>query len=124
VDFEKKITAHRDFTIENGKPVVAGGKAPPEKFSIKLQSNPLQKDKAGKLEVMVGHDFDGSYLKTADGLPLQSISETPYLTRVVLAAHGEKSIDVFQDDDAVVEHFRISGLDGMMAFDCGDFELK
>ncbi|MBA3385084.1 MAG: hypothetical protein H0T95_00410, partial [Chthoniobacterales bacterium] len=63
-------------------------------------------------------------LKTADGLPLESISETPHLTRAVLSPHSERSIDVFQDDGAVVEQFRVSGLDQMMAFDCGAFDLN
>ena len=68
VDFEKKILAHKDFTIENGQPVLSGGKAPPEKISIKLQANPLQKDEKGSVELSVGSDKDGSFLQTADGL--------------------------------------------------------
>jgi hypothetical protein len=124
VDFEKKIVAHQDFSLENGKPIATPGKAAPEKITQALQPNPLKRDKPGSVEVEVGCDSDGSYLKTTDGLPLRTISETPHLTRVLLTSHGEKSIDVFQDDGAVVEQFRVSGADQMMAFDCGDFELK
>jgi hypothetical protein len=125
IDFAKRIVAHREFSIENGKPVAASGStAPPEKLAIKLQPNPLNADKRGKLEVSVGQDQSGSFLKTADGLPLHTISETPSLQRVVLSPTGEKTVDVFQDDSAVVEQFRVTNLDQMMAFDCGDFELK
>jgi hypothetical protein len=124
VDFEKTIVAHKAFTIENGKPVLAGGNAPPEKVSIKLASNPLQKDARGSVELAVGSDADGSFLKTADGLPLESVSDTPHLQRVVISPQTGTSVDVFQDDDAVVEQFRINALDQMMAFDCGDFALK
>jgi len=124
VDFEKTIVAHKGFSIENGKPVLVGGKAPPEKVSIKLASNPLQKDGRGSVELAVGSDADGSFLRTADGLPLESISDTPHLQRVVISPQSGTSIDVFQDDDAVVEQFRINALDQMMAFDCGDFALK
>ncbi|MDQ3120400.1 MAG: hypothetical protein M3Q89_12680 [Verrucomicrobiota bacterium] len=124
VGFEKKILAHKDFGIEGAKPVITGGKTPPEKVAIKLGPNPLVNDAKASVEVSVGHDESGSFLKTADGLPLQTISETPNLIRVILSPHGEKSIDVFQDDDAVVEQFRISGLDQMMAFDCGAFDLN
>jgi hypothetical protein len=46
------------------------------------------------------------------------------LNRVLFAADGDKAINVFQDDGAVVEQFRVSDLDQMMEFDCGDFELK
>jgi hypothetical protein len=124
VDFEKRIVAHKDFTIDNGKPVVTGGKAPPEKISIKLQANPLEKDKKASVELAVGSDEDGSFLQTADGLPLESISDTPHLKRVVISPQSGLSFDVFQDDDAVVEQFRINAPDQMMAFDCGEFELK
>lgn len=125
VDLEKKIVPHKNFTIENGTPTVSsGGKPPPEKIAAVLKENPLQDDKKGRVELAVGYDASGSFLKTADGLPLQTISETRNLTRVVLSPKADKSIDVFQDDGAVVEQFRISGLDQMMAFDCGEIELK
>jgi hypothetical protein len=42
----------------------------------------------------------------------------------VLSPAGENALDVFQDDDAVVEQFRVTRLDQMMAFDAGEFELK
>ena len=75
------------------------------------------------MEFTVGFDVDGSFLKTNDGLPLCSISETPDLVRGLLVAHGENALDVFQDDGAVVEQFKVSGVDQMMSFDCGGFEL-
>ena len=125
VEFEKKIVAHKNFGVSEGKPVVDAGDAKsPQTVSIKLQPNPLQKNERASVELAAGFDSSGSFLKTADGLPLQTISETPALSRVVLAPAGEKSLHVFQDDDAVVEQFRVSGLDRMMAFDGGDFELK
>jgi hypothetical protein len=76
------------------------------------------------VEVAVGFGDDGSFLKTQDGLPLFSISETPGLIRGLLAVHGSNGLDVFQDDGAVVEQFRVTGVDQMMSFDCGGFELK
>ncbi|MEY2489108.1 MAG: FlgD Ig-like domain [Verrucomicrobiota bacterium] len=125
-DFEKKIIEHRSFSIENGKPVPTNpnNKISPEKISVKLQPNPLLADARVAVELAVGLDEDGSFLKTDDGLPLCSISETPKLTRALLAAHGSNALDVFQDDGAVVEQFRVTGVDQMMSFDCGGFELK
>ena len=93
-------------------------------MSQSLQPDPLQHDKPGKVDLAVGIDADGSYLKTADGLPLRTISDTPNLTRTLPARRSEDALDVYQDDGAVVEQFRISNLDQMIAFDCGDFELK
>ena len=91
---------------------------------MKLQPNPLLADARVTAEIAVGFDADGSFLKTSDGLPLFSISETPGLIRGLLASHGPGGIDVFQDDGAVVEQFRVTGVDQMMNFDCGGFELK
>ncbi|MGZ5022249.1 MAG: hypothetical protein ACXWFY_07395 [Chthoniobacterales bacterium] len=124
VDYERTIVAHKNFTIGQGKPVISGGKSPNEKITVKLVPNPLKNDARENLDLYVGYDEDGSFLKTADGLPLESISDTPHLTRVVLSPRSEKAIDVFQDDDAVVEQFRIDDLDQIMAFDCGEIELK
>ena len=125
-DFEKKIIEHRNFSIENGKPIPnnPNNKIPPEKISVKLQPNPLLADARVTVELAVGVDYDGSFLTTNDGLPLCSISETPGLIRGLLAAHGSNALDVFQDDGAVVEQFRVTGVDQMMSFDCGGFELK
>jgi hypothetical protein len=125
VEFEKWIYGHKDFSLVDGKPVAAGAKADtPEKVKIKLLPNPLLKDDRVTVELAVGIDDDGSFLKTADGLPLCTISETPALVRALVAARGANGIDVFQDDTAVVEQFRITGVDQMMSFDCGGFELK
>ena len=124
VEFEKKIVPHREFKIENGKPSVTGGKAPLEKIAVKLQPNALKKDARENVELIVAFDAEGTVLKTSDGLPLVSISETPGVTRVVLSPAGENAVDVFQDDEAVVEQFRVTKLDQMMAFDAGEIELK
>jgi hypothetical protein len=126
VDFEKWIVAHKDFSLVDGKPVASppAGANAPEKVKIKLQPNPLVNDERVAVELAIGFDEDGSFLKASDGLPLCSVSETPELIRGLLAAHGSNALDVFQDDGAVVEQFRVTGVDQMMSFDCGDFELK
>lgn len=126
VDFEKTIVAHKDFSLVDGKavPSATAGANAPEKVKIKLQPNPLVNDERVTVELAIGFDEDGSFLKASDGLPLFSISETPKLIRGLLAAQSSNAINVFQDDGAVVEQFRVSGVDQMMSFDCGGFELK
>ena len=125
VDFEKSNVRHKDFSVVDGKPVAsaAPGNAP-EKVKVRLQPNPLLNDDRVTVELTMGFDADGSFLKTTDGLPLCTISETQALARALLAAHGANAVDVFQDDGAVVEQFRVTGVDQMMSFDCGGFELK
>ena len=102
--------------------------APPngaaDHVSVKLVTNPLVSDTRSVMELGVGFDSKGSFLKTMDGLPLATMNETPNLTRVSIAKEGEKAADIWQDDGSAVEHLRVSNIDKMMAFDCGFFELR
>jgi hypothetical protein len=91
---------------------------------VRLVRNPLRKDKKTSVELGIGFDSEGSYLKTSDGLPLFKVSETPNVTRAGIAAKNENVVDISQDDGTSGHQFRISNVDQMMAFDCGDFELK
>jgi hypothetical protein len=91
---------------------------------VKLVMNPLVADTRAIMELGVGFDGKGSFLKTTDELPLATISESSNLTRVAVEKNGEKAADVWQDDGSNVEHLRVSNIDKMMAFDCGFFELK
>jgi hypothetical protein len=125
VDFEKSIVAHKNFSVVNGKPVTTPAEENlPDKVKVKLQANPLLNDDRVTVEMMIGLDDDGSFIKAVDGLPLCTISETQNLSRGLLVARGANGLEVFQDDGAVVEQFRVSGVDEMMSFDCGGFELK
>ena len=91
---------------------------------VKLIPNPLRNDRRSIVDLGIGFDNDGSYLKTIDDLPLFTVSETPNLIRALITKKSEKSVDVWQDDGAAVRQFRVSNVDQMMAFDCGEFELK
>ena len=91
---------------------------------VRLAPNPLRNDKKAAIELGLGFDSKGSFLKTSDGLPLFKVSGTPNVTRAGIAASGENAVDIWQDDGATVHQFRISNVDQMMAFDCGEFQLK
>jgi hypothetical protein len=107
-----------------------GGTSPPSTESgtnvvkIRLVQNPLRKDRRPVVELGVGFNSEGSYLKTNNGLPLFRVSETPNVTRAGIAVKSDNAVDVWQDDGTTVHQFRISNVDQMMAFDCGEFELK
>ena len=92
--------------------------------AVKLVTNPLTSDTRAVMEVGVGFDGKGSFLKTTDGLPLATISETANLSRITIQKNGEKAADVWQEDSSGVEHVRVSNTDKIMAFDCGFFELR
>jgi hypothetical protein len=125
VDFQKSIIGHKNFSVLDGKPVTTPAEQNlPDKLKVKLRANPLLNDDRVTVEMMMGVDADGSFIKALDGLPLCTISETQNLSRALLVAHGATALDVFQDDGAVVEQFRVTDIDQMMTFDCGGFELK
>lgn len=94
VDFTKEIVAHKDFTLANDKPVLSPNEiaTSPASLRQKLRPNPLERDKPGKVELAAGFDDQGSYLQTADGLPLRTISDTRHLTRAVLARRGQNAL--------------------------------
>src|SRR6266700_4273382 len=91
---------------------------------VRLVPNPLRNDRRSIVDIGVGFDSDGSYLKTNDGLSLVTVSEMPNLIRAGITRKSENAVDIWQDDGTTVRQFRISNLDQMMAFDCGEFELK
>jgi hypothetical protein len=97
---------------------------PAASVKVKLMPNPLASDKQSIVDLGVGFDSEGSYLKMIDDLPLLTVSETPNLIRALITKKSEKSVDVWQDDGAAVHQFRVSNVDKMMAFDCGEFDLK
>jgi hypothetical protein len=106
-----------------------GETSPPAEFEanvvkVRLVRNPLRKVKRPVVELGIGFNSDGTYLKTSDGLPLFKISETPNVTRAGISAKGENAVNVWYDDGTSVHQLRISNVDQMMAFDCGDFELR
>jgi hypothetical protein len=91
---------------------------------VKLAPNPLANDKRAIVELTAGFDTYGSYLKTNDDLPLVTINESPNLIRVSIMKSGDRSVDIWQTNGTGFHQFRISNVDQMMAFDCGEFELK
>ena len=95
-----------------------------ETIKVALLPNPLMQDQPSSLEIGVGIDAEGSFLKTKEGLLLQRISNTPNLKWAALGHEpGNKIIFLFQSDGAVVEEYQIANPANMMAFDCGDFDF-
>jgi hypothetical protein len=91
---------------------------------VKLVMNPLVADTRSVMDVGVGFGANGIFLKTMDDLPLATINESLTPTTVSISKNGEKAADVWQADGSNTEHFRVSNIDKIMAFDCGFFELK
>ena len=96
----------------------------PNVVKVRLVRNPLRKDKSPVVELGIGVNSEGSYLKTSDGLLLFKVSETPIVTRAGIAAKNENAVNIWQDDGTSVHQFRISNVDQIMAFDCGEVQLR
>jgi hypothetical protein len=124
--FEKTIVFSDELAQVKDRLKLADEKlfVPVEKIPFSVRANPLNQNKPGSVEIGVGFDASGSFLKTADGLPLRAVSETKNLKWVAIGrAPDSKAVVIFQSDGAVVEQFRATGLRDMMAFDCGEFEF-
>jgi hypothetical protein len=118
----------RGYMVAHFKVDNLGAAAVPTEASdhalVKLVTNPLVSDTRSVLDVTIGLDEKGSFLKTTDGLPLFSVDGAPNLIRAAMTKTGDKSIDVWEDRGTGCEHLRVSNIDKIMAFDCGYFELK
>ena len=105
-------------------PGQANPAATPDAVRVKLMTNPLIKDEQQTLTVKAAVDHTDTVLETADDLPLYTIGSRANATRLSIAKAGDNAIDVWQDNGSAINHLRVSNLDKMMAFDCGEIELK
>ena len=96
----------------------------PDHVQVKLVSNPLAKDTRPVVDLAVGFDEEKIFLKTMDDLPLFTVIEAPQLVHASITKSGEKSVDVWASNGTMVDQVRVSNIDKMMAFDCGEIELK
>jgi len=95
---------------------------PEEKIRVRLVPNPLFQDAMHDLDVQIGLDAKGAFLRTPDGLPLRTLTETPAIKWAVMGREGGKVVTIFQSDGAVVEEFKVRKIASVMAFDAGDYE--
>lgn len=121
ITFSDTLDAARGLLkFPSGKPFLSQ-----DPLKVALLPNPLMQDQPSSLDISVGIDAEGSFLKTKDGLLLQRISSTPHLKWATLGREpGSKVVVLFQSDGTVVEEYHISHPANMMAFDCGDFDFN
>lgn len=91
---------------------------------VKLMANPLTKAAKAVVDLALNSGEEAIVLQTGDGLPLFNVIEAPEVVRVGLTKSGEKTLDIFADNGSAIEQVRVSNVDQMMAFDCGEIELK
>lgn len=104
--------------IGRNKPFV-----PEKKIRIKTKPNPLIGDVQAEVDLMLGLDAEGSFLRTVDGLRIRRLSSTPHLAWAVFGREARQpAIVLLQGDGAVVEELRIGALQEMMTFDAGEYQ--
>jgi len=91
---------------------------------VRLTANPLFNDERTTIEVGIGFDEQGCFLKTAEGLPIFTVASVANVTRASLKKAGEKAVDAWFESAGAPQQLRISNVNKMMAFDCGDLVLK
>ncbi len=97
----------------------------PQAIKIKLIANPLEKNERPTIQLIAGIDDEDVLLKTIDGLPLLTVAQAPDLKQVWLTTERDKKVvTVSVAVEAGTRSFSITGISKMMAFDCGEFELK
>jgi hypothetical protein len=101
-------------------------RTPPPKFEASFRQtlipNELSEGSKAAVQIAIAFDERGSFLRTADGLPLRRVTDTPGLKWAALSREPDGALTLFQSDGAAVEEFRLRKLDQMMAFDAGDYE--
>jgi hypothetical protein len=103
----------------------AGFPDPPTPVRVKLVANPLDNNARPSIELTAGCDDENAYVKTRDGLPLVTVAETGEIhADVALIEAGDKSLSFFLRTPERMREFRITGMAKLMAFDCGEFELR
>jgi hypothetical protein len=109
----QEITSEPSQTPGEGQPL-----------KMKLMANPLEKNERPTIELVAGIDDEDVLLNTADGLPLLTVTQAQNARRVLLRLRENNVATVFVETAAAPRRFTITGLNRMMAFDCGEFELK
>lgn len=99
---------------------------PPDFVRVKLIPNPLENKDRPVINVAIGVDDENVFLKTTDGLPFLTIAQTTdrMHTDAALTQGANKLLNVYIREGAMTHEFHIIGVEKMMAFDCGAFDLE
>jgi hypothetical protein len=85
----------------------------------------LENNERPTVDIYAGFDDDDVYLQAIDGMPLVTVAKRQDAKSVALAAgRDNKSVIVSLSDGTNVRQVEVSSITKMMAFDCGEFELK
>ncbi|MFN2541124.1 MAG: hypothetical protein ABR514_03005 [Chthoniobacterales bacterium] len=91
---------------------------------VKLVRNPLQKSETPIVDLDLGHDDENAYLKTGEGLPLVTIANLGDVESAAFINRSDQALTILLRRPSEAVLVKVSAISKMMAFDCGEFELK
>jgi hypothetical protein len=91
---------------------------------VKLVRNPLEKNDTPTVDLDLGHDDENAYLKTGDGLPLVTLANLGDVEYAAFISRSDQMLTILLRRPTESLLVKVSPISKMMAFDCGEFELK
>jgi hypothetical protein len=104
--------------------VVLGPPALQAPIRVRLVPNPLEKNEPLIVDLDIGYDDENAYLKTADGLPLLTVANIGDVEYAAFANRSDQTLTILLREPTTSLMFKVTPISKMMAFDCGDLELK
>jgi hypothetical protein len=111
------------------EPVPVGGAVlgPPileTPIRVKLVPNPLERNETPVVDLDLGHDDQNAFLKTGDGLPLVTLADFGDVEAAAFISRSEQMLTILLRRPSESLLVKVSPISKMMAFDCGEIELK
>ena len=91
---------------------------------VRLVPNPLEKNETAIVDLDVGYDDENACLKTSDGLPLVTIANIGDVQHAAFTNQSDQTVTILLREPTNSLLVKVGLVSKMMAFDCGDFELK
>ena len=93
-------------------------------IQVRLVRNPLQRNETPLVDLDLGHDDENAYLKTGDGLPLVTIGNFGDVESAWFINRSDQALTVLLRRPSESLLVKVGPISKMMAFDCGEFQLK
>jgi len=109
------------------QPITGGVMGPPTLKSllhVRLVPNPLEKNEPAIVDLDIGYDDENACLKTSDGLPLVTIANIGDVEYAAFTSQSDQTVTILLREPTSSLMVKVGPISKMMAFDCGDFELK
>jgi hypothetical protein len=91
---------------------------------VRLVRNPLEKSDTPIVDLDLGHDDENAYLKTGDGLPVVTLASVGDVEYAAFINRSDQMLTILLRRPTESFLVKVSPISKMMAFDCGEFELK